>query len=169
SHLNSKKFLRRWWHSYPGCAAGKCVVCPDGRENQQARSLLASVTQAGVSALACVLGSIGVGEQRFYFLFEQCIAGAGAFHKGGALNRIIRFDGIGQNCFHLLPAFRSHRSREGKKKTAHEMETSCCRAHGNFAEFLPPRRASCSFARNDKDGEVLRAFINLWICCGRSR
>jgi hypothetical protein len=49
------------------------------------------------------------------------------------------------------------------------METSCCRAHGNFAEFLPPGRASCSFARNDKDGEVLRAFINLWICCGRSR
>ena len=144
SHLNSKKFLRRWWHSHPGCAAGRCVVCPDARENQQARSLLASVTQAGVSALACFLGFIGVGEQRFYFLFEQWIADTGAFHKGRSLKRIIAFDGIGQDRLYLLPAFRSHRSREGR------------------INMLTSQKLARWF-------EVLRAFINLWICYGRNR
>lgn len=61
-----------------------------------------------MAVLGLIHGILRVDEQRFHLLLKEWIAGAGAFNKNRSLKRIITFDGIGQNCFHLLPAFRSH-------------------------------------------------------------
>ena len=72
------------------------------------RALPRGGVRANTSALRFVVRTVRVGEQRFDFLLQKQIAGAGAFYHGRSPKRIIAFDGIGQNRFYLLPALRSH-------------------------------------------------------------
>jgi hypothetical protein len=126
----------------------------EGNEAGCPKSLLPSLPAAlslptGSSALQFVARIIRVDEQRFYLLLEMRIAGTGAFHHGRPPKCIIAFDGIGQNCFHLLPALRSHKKRGGQPCQATGDKKQCLGANLQFAiEGYRLRRRRCRWCRS---------------------